>query len=151
MSNKLPKQAFVALLSVGWADGALARSEAAALVHAARQHGLADADVAEIEVATKSPVALAAFDPGEMTPWERVVTYALASWLARLDGVESRSETTTLKALGERLGLAEAVRERAAAAAFDVAVLPESARPERYDFDKLVARLHAKLPQITGS
>ena len=39
-----------------------------------------------------------------MTTWERLVTYALASWLAQIDGVVSTEEHTTLIALGERLG-----------------------------------------------
>jgi uncharacterized membrane protein YebE (DUF533 family) len=146
MSNKLPKQAFVALAAVGWADGRLTRPEATALVDSARKHGLDGDDLAAVERSTKAAVALAAFEPGEMSEWERTITYALASWLARLDGVQSSSETETLKQLGERLGLTDAVRERAAAAAFDIAVLPEGGRPDRYDFDKLVERLKVRMP-----
>lgn len=148
MSNKLPKQAFVALAAVGWADGTLSRSEAAALVEAAKKHGLDGADLAAVEASTKSTVALDAFEPGDMSQWDRVITYALASWLAKLDGVQSTSETDTLKKLGERLGLNEGVRQRAAAAAFDVSVLPEGGRPDRYDFMKLVDQLKMKLPTI---
>jgi len=151
MANTLPKQAFVALAAVGWADGTLKRSEATALVEAARKHGLTGDDLAEVERSTRAAVALAAFDPGELATWDRVVTYALASWMARLDGVQSTSETETLKLLGERLGLANPVRERAASAAFDIAVLPEGGRPDRYDFGKLVERLREKLPTLAAS
>src|SRR5262245_60481140 len=121
MSNKLPKQAFVALAAVGWADGSLRRSEATALLEAAKKHDFDAEDLAVVEQSTKTPVALDAFDPGDMSERDRVMTYALASWLARLDGVQSTSETDTLRKLGERLGLANPVRERAAAAAFDIA------------------------------
>jgi uncharacterized membrane protein YebE (DUF533 family) len=151
MANTLPKQAFVALAAVGWADGSLKRSEAAALVEAAKKHGLEGDDLAEVERSTKSSVALAAFEPGEMSTWDRVVTYALASWMARLDGVQSTSETETLKLLGERLGLDNPVRDRAASAAFDIAVLPEGGRPDKYDFGKLVDRLREKLPKHAAS
>jgi uncharacterized membrane protein YebE (DUF533 family) len=148
MSNKLPKQAFVALAAVGWADGTLKKSEAGALVEAAKKQGLAGEDLAAVEASSKAAVSLDAFDPAGMGEWEKVVTYALASWVAIIDGVESRSETAALKALGERLGLADAVRKRAAAAAFDISVLPLGNRPDKYDFDALVGRLREKLPKV---
>ena len=83
-----------------------------------------------------------------MGTWECVVTYALASWLATLDGVVSSDESAALAQLGERLGLDEGTRKRAAAAAFDISVLPEGGRPDKYDFVKLTARLKEKLPQL---
>jgi uncharacterized membrane protein YebE (DUF533 family) len=150
MAQTLPKQAFVALAALGWADGTLKRSEAQALVEAAKKHGLAGEELAAVEQGTKEKVAIEAFEPGAMSEWERVVTYALASWMARLDGVQSSSETAALRTLGERLGLADALRERAAAAAFDIFVLPEGGRPDRYDFAKLVERLKERLPKIAA-
>ena len=151
MALMLPPQAFVALAAVAWADGRLTRSEATALVDAARKHGLAGEDLAAVTRSTTAPVAIDAFDPGAMTKWERVVTYALASWLARLDGVQSTSESDLLGRLGDRLGIEAALRQRAAGAAFDIAVLPEGGRPDRYDFEKLLARLHERMPQLTQS
>jgi uncharacterized membrane protein YebE (DUF533 family) len=151
MALTLPPQAFVALAAVAWADGRLTRSEATALVDAARKHGLTDEDLAAVTRSTTAPVAIDAFDPGAMSQWQRVVTYALASWLARLDGVQSTSESDVLRKLGDRLGVEEALRERAAGAAFDIAVLPEGGRPDRYDFERLLARLHEKMPQLTES
>jgi len=148
MSIKLPREAFVALAAVGWADGSLRRSEVTGLVEAAKKHGLEGEDLAAVERSTRSAVSLEALDPGPMSTWDRVVTYALASWLARLDGVQSTSETQVLKELGTRLGLAEPIRERAAGAAFDIAVLPEGGRPERYDFAGLAARLRERLPHL---
>ncbi|HEY8074311.1 MAG TPA: hypothetical protein VIF62_09380, partial [Labilithrix sp.] len=61
------------------------------------------------------------------------------------------SEHTTLVALGDRLGLDPALRKRAAVAANDIACLPEGGRPERYDFQKLAARLHERMPQVERS
>jgi len=151
MAIKLPSQSFVALAAVGWADGTLKRAEAIALVDAAGKCGLAGEELAAVESSTRARVALDAFDPGAMTEWERVLTYALASWLATLDGVQSTDESAVLRLLGQRLGLADPLRHRAAAAAFDISVLPQGGRPDRYDFDKLAARLHEKLPQVAAS
>lgn len=64
MANTLPKQAFVALAAVGWADGTLTRPEATALLDAARKHGLEGDDLAAVERSIKATVALAAFEPG---------------------------------------------------------------------------------------
>ncbi len=150
MALSLPKQSFLALAAIGWADGSFRKTEVAALLAAAQKAGLIDDDLADIERSTKKAVTIDAFEPGNMSEWDRVVTYALASWVAIVDGVQSRDESTVLRALGERLGLSEAIRQRAASAAFDVAVLPESAnaKTERFDFDKLQARLHERMPQL---
>jgi hypothetical protein len=83
-----------------------------------------------------------------MSDREQVLTYALAAWFAALDGVISTSEHTTLVTLGDKLGLAVPLRARAAVAANDIACLPEMGRPDRYDFQKLDARLRERLPQI---
>jgi hypothetical protein len=148
---KLSRQPFLALAAVGWIDGSLQKVEAIGLLRAAKEAGLAGDDYAAVERATKEPVVLDGMELGEMSEWEKVLTYALAAWFAQLDGVVSTSEHTTLVALGEKLGLRESLRKRAAAAANDIACLPEGGRPERYDFSKLAARLEERLPQVTRS
>jgi hypothetical protein len=40
------------------------------------------------------------------------------------------------------------LRVRAAAAANDIACLPQGGRPERFDFAKLAERLRERLPQV---
>jgi tellurite resistance protein len=148
MSLALPKRSFLALVAVGWADGSLQRKEAEGLVRAAKACGVAGADLAEVEKATKQQTTLDQVDVGGLAPWESLLTYALASWLASLDGVQSTDERDTLAQLGEALGLDKAIRVRASVAAHDIACLPEGGRPDRYDFDKLVDRLKERLPQI---
>lgn len=148
MAFKLPKQAFLALAAVAWSDDSIKKSEGGGLVRAAKECGLAGEELAAVEASTKKKVTLDAFAPGGMTEWEKIVTYALAAWLAQLDGVVTTEENGTLVKLGEGLGLALGVRQRAAAAAFDIAVLPEGGRPDRYDFAKLTARLKEKMPQL---
>ncbi len=144
----LPKQSFLALAAVGWADGSLQKVEAAGLLRAARDSGLSDADVAAVEAATKSRPKLGDLDLAGMSSWEQVLTFALGAWLAQADGVVSTDEHETLRALGDALGLADPLRKRAAVAAYDVACLPEAGRPERFDLAKLEARLRERLPQL---
>lgn len=144
----LPKQSFLALAAIGWADGSLQQVEATGLVRAAKECGVAGADLTEIEHAAKTKTSLDTLQLGGMSAWEQVLTYSLASWFASLDGVASTDEREVLVKLGEALGLDKALRVRAAAAANDIACLPEGGRPERFDFVKLAARLREKLPQI---
>jgi hypothetical protein len=144
----LRKQSFLALAAIGWVDGSLQRVEATGLLRAAKEAGLTGADYAAVERATKTVTSLDEIDVGEMSEWDQVLTYALAAWVSQVDGVVSPSERDTMARLGERLGLSEALQTRATAAANDIACLPGGGRPERYDFQKLAARLRERLPQI---
>lgn len=145
---KLSKRSFLALAAIGWADGALQRVEMAGLLRAAKESGLTEPELTEIEHATKNKTTLADLDLTGMSEWEQVLTYALGSWFAALDGVTSTSEHAMLVELGTRLGLAEGVRKRAQSAAFDISCLPEGGRPDRFDFEKLRVRLGERLPQL---
>jgi hypothetical protein len=146
----LPKRSFLALAAIGWADGSLQRKEAAGLVRAATEMGIAGADLEEIERASKQKTSLETLDVAGLSQWEQVLTYALAAWLAALDGITSTDEHQALGQLGDALGLDKALRSRASVVAFDIACLPEGGRPDRYDFVKLVDRLQDRLPQVAG-
>lgn len=145
----LPTQSFLALAAIGWADGSLQRIEAVGLLHAAKEAGLSVEDFAEVEAATKKATTIDELDLAGMSQWDQVFTYALAAWFAQLDGVVSTSEHTVMVTLGEKLGLPEPLRKRAQVAAYDIACLPESGRPERYDFQKLAARIAERMPQVS--
>jgi len=146
--STLPKESFLALVAVGWVDKQLQRVEVTGLMRAAKEAGLPAQDIAEIEAATKAPMDLGALDFGKLGQWEQVLTYALAAWIAQVDGVVSTSESDMLAELGTKLGLAEPLRKRAAVAANDIACLPEGGRPDKYDFQKLIARLKERMPQL---
>lgn len=145
---KLPKQSFLALAAIGWVDGSLQKIEATGLLRAAKEAELSPEDFAEIEKASKAKITLDAVDVAGLSEWEQVLTYALAAWFAQVDGVVSTSEHTTMVAIGDKLGLEEGLRKRAAAAAYDIACLPEGGKPEKYEFQKLVARLKERMPQL---
>jgi uncharacterized membrane protein YebE (DUF533 family) len=143
----LPKEAFLALAALGWADGSMRKNERSGLARAAKACGLEGDDLAAVEAALEKETKLTDFVPGDMTDWQRLLTYALAVWLTRLDGIQSSDEHSSLADLAKRLDLSKPICERASAAALDVAVLPEGGRPETFDFVKLAERLREKLPQ----
>jgi hypothetical protein len=146
--TRLPVQSFLALAAIGWADGSLQRIEREGLVRAAGECGLAGDELAEIEKAAVEKRSLDGVDLSGLTKVQQVMTYALASWFAALDGVISTSEHQTMVRVGDLLNLTEALRVRAAAAANDIACLPGGGKPDRYDFVKLTARLRERLPQL---
>ncbi len=147
MSN-LPKESFLALCAIGWVDGQLQRVEVTGLTRAAKESGLDASELGEVEAATKKQMNLSALSLSGMSEWDKVQTYALAAWIAQVDGVVSTSETEMLAELGEKLDLAEPLRKRAAVAAHDISCLPEGGKPDKYDFTKLMARLKEKMPQL---
>lgn len=142
----LPKQTFLALAALSWADDTIRPLERTGLLRAARACGVTEEEIPAIEAALAERTTLDAFSADGLSEWQCIVTYALACWLARLDGVLSTDERESLQLLAERLGLDKPVAVRASAAAFDISVLPEGGKPERFDFVKLEARLREKLP-----
>ncbi len=127
----------------------MGKSEATGLVHAAKSLGLDGDDLAAVERATKTKVALDAFDSSGLSDWERLMTYGLASWLSRLDGTQQAVEIENLRVLAGKLESPEVTDHRlraAAAVGFDVAMLPEGRRPDRYDFAALESRLRERFP-----
>ena len=151
MSLTLPRESFVAVAAVAHADGWLKKTETEALKLAAKACGLSDEDLVSVEAAAKGGVDLQSLDLSGVASWPRAVTYAIANWLARVDGVVNTEELENLKKLGRLLGLPQATLDSAAAAAFDIACLPGGHRPEKYDFDALAERLRAKLPTLVGT
>jgi len=148
MEKMLPKESFLALAAIGLADGSLQRVEATGLLRAAKECGLAGAELAEVEKAAKTRPTFEEIPLAGLSRWQQVLTYALASWFAALDGVVSTSEHETLVQVGKKLGLDPALAVRATAAANDIACLPGGGKPDRYDFVKLVARLKERMPQL---
>jgi len=149
MSIHLKRESFLAIAAVGWADGRMSREEAAGLVRAAKECGLEGDDLSVVEKAAKEGGAtLDGYDPSALSGWERALTYAIASWLARIDGVVDPSERASLKQLGSALDLPADKLGFAASAAFDVSCLPGGHRPEKYDFAALEKQLRIKLPSL---
>jgi tellurite resistance protein len=130
---KLRRDVFVALAAVAWADGNLDPDEADAIVRAAVDEGLPLEEIAEIESATRTKIDLGALDRTGLGKEDRLFVYAIACWIARLDGQVTPEEAKALAGLGEKLGIPERPRAHAEAAAREVAEMPEGDRPARYD------------------
>lgn len=149
MSFAPPKQVFLALIAVSWADGRFSATERAGLLQAAEAAALPVDDIMEVQEAMQAPRDLSGFDPSNLSPRSRFLTYALALWLARLDGIVTSGEHETLRSLGDILGLERMDRERASSIALDVYLLPGEARPSRYDFAALDRVITQRMPQLT--
>jgi uncharacterized membrane protein YebE (DUF533 family) len=138
---------FVALAAIGWADGQLDPDEADAIVRAAADEGLSLEEIAAIEESTRQRVDLGVIDRSAMTKDDRLFVYAVACWIARLDGRVTPAESDALAKLGERLGVPERPRVHAEAIAREVAERPEGDRPARYDLVALRQILGDRLRQ----
>ncbi len=147
MSEKLRRDVFVALAAVGWADGKLDADEADAIVRAAVEEGLSLQEIGEIEAATKQKVDVGVVDRAGLSKEDRLFVYAVACWIARMDGQVTPGESDALAQLGERLGIPERPRGAAEAVAREVAEMPEGDRPARYDLAALRRILAERLRQ----
>jgi uncharacterized membrane protein YebE (DUF533 family) len=143
--EKLNKDVFVALAAVAWADGKVDPDEADAIVRAAVDCGLELDEISEIESATKTKIDLGAIERGPLSKQDRMFVYAIACWIAQLDGLVTEEEQATISALGETLGVPERARRVSEKLAKEIAALPEGDRPARYDLDKLRARIGDRL------
>ena len=138
---------FIALAAIAWADGRLDPDEADAIVRAAVDEGRSLEEIAAIEESTKVPVDLGVIERKAMSKEDRLFVYAVACWIARLDGRVTPAESDALAKLGERLGVPERPRVHAEAIAWEVAERPEGDRPARYDLAGLRRILGERLRQ----
>ena len=90
-------------------------------------------EIAEIEASTKERIDLGVVDKAGLSKEDRLFVYAVACWIARMDGEIKAEESEVLAKLGERLGVPERPRMHAEAIAREVAEMPEGDRPARYD------------------
>jgi len=152
---RLPKEAFLALAVVAWADRRLDPDEADAIVRAAADEGLSIEELEEVEAGThayrdqprdsKDQPDLSFLDRSSMSKEDRVFLYAVACWIAQIDRIVTPEESDALRLLGEKLGVPDRLRAHAEELAGAVAALPEGDRPARYELGKLRERIGDKL------
>jgi uncharacterized membrane protein YebE (DUF533 family) len=160
LSTALPKEAFLALAAVAWADGVLDPDEADAIIRAAAEEGLSleELEVVESEAKAyakrphdpKDPPDLSFLERAKMSKQDRVFVYAVACWIAQIDRVVTPDESDALKALGERLGVPHRLRARAEELATELAGLPDGDRPDRYDLKRLREEIGERLAPVSG-
>jgi hypothetical protein len=145
---KLGKNVFLALTAVGVADGAASAKELDAIAHAARTSGLADDEVAEIEEAARTGKGnFRGVQTLSLSPEERLFAYAIAAWLARVDGMVMPEEKMALAKLGDALRLADGDRTRASTASYKVWELDPEKRPARLDLEALADAIRIALAE----
>lgn len=146
MSTELPKECFLTLASLVYADGQIRKGELEGFRRAATLYGVASADLSAIEEQAKVGISLADLELPKMSDWQAALTYAFAVWVAKVDGIINRDENAMLGVIGDKLGLEKLRRDAARSATYDIAALPGGHKPELYDFDALERQLEAKLP-----
>ncbi|MBW2528956.1 MAG: TerB family tellurite resistance protein [Deltaproteobacteria bacterium] len=143
--ERLGREVFLALAAVGWADGNLDQDEADAIVRTALEEGLELEEIAEIEEATKKPVGLDAVEFGKMSKADRLFVYAVATWMARLDGVVDITENEVIAKLGDALRIPDKPRQHAESIAKEIGALAESEQPSFFNLPKLRRTLKVRL------
>jgi tellurite resistance protein len=116
----LGKDVFRALAAVAWADSEVKPAEKEALLRAARASGLSSADLAEVEHATRQRTTIDDLGALHLTGEDAEYAYALAWMISAADAHVDESEVAVLGKLGDKLGLDQDARDRAAAASFAV-------------------------------
>jgi hypothetical protein len=144
----LRKEGFLAVVAVARADGLLRKDESRGLLSAAKEVGLSESELGEVQAALDQGLELEAVDLSSLSGAEKALTYGFAMWLAKVDGIVNAEELATLRRLGAQLDLPEPKLKAAASAAFDITCLPGGNRPEKFEFSKLEARLRDKLPAL---
>ena len=135
--QKLGRDVFLALAAVGWADGKLDADEADAIIRTAADEDLEIEELAEIDLAVKSPVDLGIIDKTRLSEADQRFVYGVAVWMARLDGNVSDTEVAVLARLGDALGVGAERRSEIEEAVDQVVAMPFGDRPYRFDLPRL--------------
>lgn len=128
---------------MGWADGELTRPAADAILRTAAEEGLDLESLQKLEEAVRNRVELGVVDRMNMSKSDRLFAYAVASWVATLDGDSSSRTAEALDQLGQALGVPEAPRRHADEIMREIA--GEDVRPERFDIRALRSTLDERL------
>jgi uncharacterized membrane protein YebE (DUF533 family) len=134
---------YIALAAVGWADGQLTRTAADAILRTAAEEGLDIESLQKLEEAVQNPVDVGVVDRMKMSKSDRLFVYAVATWIATIDGEASTRTQETLSQLGAALGVPEAPRHHADEVMREIA--SEQERPDRFDLRALRSTLDERL------
>jgi uncharacterized membrane protein YebE (DUF533 family) len=136
----LGSDVYFALAALAWADGFVNDEDAEAIARVAEYDGLDEDSLARIKSRIRQRVTLDSIDVAQLTEEDRLYVYAVASWMARLDGAVSKHESQVLANVASMLTLTPQQCERARAEAIEVAT-SSGRRPKDYNFVALRQRL----------
>jgi len=141
------RDVWMALAAIGWADGNLDPEEADALVRAALEDGQDLDDIADIDEIIKKPVELGDVDLTKLTKEDRLFIYAVACWMARIDGKLTESERDSLNKLGDTLRIPEKPRQHAEHIVWEIANESNEIRPAFYNLSKIKSTISERLAE----
>jgi retinoid hydroxylase len=104
---QLHSDVFVALATIAWADGEVKPSEADALLAAARVCGVHGAELDAVATALRVRAELGTLAGLRLDPDARAFVYAIALWLAKVDGSVVDAERESVAHIAEQLGISE--------------------------------------------
>ena len=139
-ASGLGSDVYFALAALAWADGFLDDEDAEAIARMAEYDGLDPDSLARIKSRIRRRVTLDSIDVAQLAIEDRLFVYAVASWMARLDGAVSRQESQVLAEVAALLSLTPQECDRARVEALEVAT-SSGRRPKDYDFVTLRRRL----------
>ncbi len=134
------KNVYLALAAVGWADGNLDADEADAIAKLALEDGLDLEEVGALENVIGKPIAIDAIDLSTLAAKDRRFVYAVAAWLATLDGELADEESATLAVIAQQLELDEDHTNDLQILVRQVAYESGSDKPFEYDLATLRAK-----------
>lgn len=140
---------YVLLAAMGWVDGEMAPEEAEAIVRAAQEDLKDPAQLQRVRDAVSKREPLEELDTSAMGAYERLYTYALASWITRIDGKVVAGERDLLGVVGTVLRLTH--KGRAEVDALVEALLEKAPehRPGRLDLAALRGALGDKVREAS--
>ncbi len=141
----LPKDAFLALGAFAWSGGKFDQDAGDGVIRAALDEGLDLEEIGEIEALMSTHLDLPKIERNSMSKEDRVFVYAVARWIANMDGVVRDEEAALLTKLADQLGIPERQRASADAVIREVSRLPDGDRPARYDLAAVRERIRERL------
>lgn len=148
MSKALNPDVFRTLIAIGWIDGELDEEESSAILRAAREEGLEEYTLDELEAATRAPIELDDIDITSLTSADKLYIYAVSSWIAQIDGTVTGTERAALHAVAALIGVTGKGR-----AEMDATVAELSGRddaPARLDLRGLRLAIQARLDEAAA-
>ncbi|MEM9068025.1 MAG: hypothetical protein AAGE52_05940 [Myxococcota bacterium] len=137
---RLGKDVYLALAAVGWADGNLDSTEADGIVKMALEEELPLEEISAIEAACKERVELGTVDTTSLDEGSKRFVFAVAAWLATLDGELAAGEKEVLGKLAGQLGIDAEEQADIDIIVREVAYASGGDSPFEYDLRALRAR-----------
>lgn len=133
------------LAAVARADGVLADNEIDAIARAALDEGLELEEVEALEAAIRDGVAIDDIDVHKLAPEDRLYVYAVASWIALVDGERVEREEAALISLAYVLRLTPRGKSEADALVQHLYAQNEGETLARYDLATLRRELDQRM------